>query len=64
MLSIASEAMPIPVSFTENVRRWPPELPSSGVMENSRRLIEGGRWSDRNEPVAPEVLEWMHSLGY
>lgn len=34
------------------------------IEDERRRLIEGGRWSDRNEPVAPEVLEWMHSLGY
>lgn len=42
-----------------------PEFPIFERIEDERRrLIEGGRWSDRNEPVAPEVLEWMHSLGY
>ena len=42
-----------------------PEFPIFDRIEQERRtLIEGGRWSDRNEPVAPEVLEWMHSLGY
>lgn len=42
-----------------------PEFPIFERIEDERRvLIEGGRWADRSEPVAPEVLEWMHSLGY
>lgn len=29
-----------------------------------RRLVESGRWSDRDDVVQPDVVEWMYSLGW
>ena len=29
-----------------------------------RICIESRRWSDRNDVVQPDVIEWMYSLGW
>ena len=42
-----------------------PAFPLSGKVERYReRLLETGRWADRDEHLAPEVEEWVRRNGY
>ena len=42
-----------------------PQFPIAARIDAfKRRLIESRRWSDRNDVVQPDVIEWMYSLGW
>lgn len=42
-----------------------PQFPIAARIEAfKRRLIESRRWSDRDDTVQPDVIEWMYSLGW
>ena len=42
-----------------------PQFPIAARIDAfTRRLIESRRWSDRNDVVQPDVIEWMYSLGW
>ena len=42
-----------------------PDFPISRRIEAfKQRLIERRQWVDRNDPVDPATVEWMHDLGY
>ena len=34
------------------------------IGEHRTKLVEEGRWADRNDQVDAATVEWMHSLGY
>ena len=34
------------------------------IGEHRSKLVEEGRWADRNDQVDAATVEWMHSLGY
>ncbi len=42
-----------------------PQFPIAARIDAfKRRLIETRRWSDRDDVVQPDVIEWMYSVGY
>ncbi len=42
-----------------------PIFPISKQIEQFKvRMMEEGRWADRNDTVLPETVEWMRTLGY
>ena len=42
-----------------------PQFPISARIEAYKlRLVESRRWSDRDDVVQPDVIEWMYSVGY
>lgn len=42
-----------------------PQFPIAARIDAyKRRLIESRRWSDRDDAVQPDVIEWMYSLGW
>lgn len=46
-------------------RKPRPQFPIAARIEAyKRRLIETRQWSDRDDVVQPDVIDWMYSLGY
>ena len=46
-------------------RQSRPQFPIAARIDAfKRRLIESRRWSDRDDVVQPDVIEWMYSLGW
>ena len=42
-----------------------PDFPiAHRIEEHKRRLIEERRWADRDDVLAPQIDEWMRSLGF
>lgn len=50
---------------SERSARPRPQFPIAARIDAfKRRLIESRRWSDRDDVVQPDVIEWMYSLGW
>ncbi|MDE5707267.1 MAG: hypothetical protein K2H69_03730, partial [Alistipes sp.] len=42
-----------------------PDFPiTRRIEEYKRQLIQRGTWVDRDDRLTPDILEWMHELGY
>lgn len=42
-----------------------PDFPiTHRIEEYKRQLVERGSWVDRDDRLTPEILDWMHELGY
>lgn len=54
-----------PSERAARLRLAQPDFPIMQRIEAYKKeLIASGRWSDRNDPVDQQTVEWMHDLGY
>jgi len=54
-----------PSERAERQRLARPDFPIvQRIEEHKRRLVEQGRWADRDDVLTPQIDEWMRSLGF